>query len=58
MSSRHFGTVPGTQEGDEFPTRQALHDVGIHPPTQAGISGVPSRGQTPSCSPAVRRRLR
>lgn len=44
MSSRHFGTVPGTQEGDEFPTRQALHDVGIHPPTQAGISGSPREG--------------
>lgn len=44
MSSRHFGPVPGIQEGNEYPTRQALHDVGIHPPTQAGISGSPLQG--------------
>ncbi|GGO22348.1 YDG/SRA domain-containing protein [Deinococcus humi] len=44
MTTRIFGDIPGVVEGDEFQDRQHLHDVGIHPPLQAGISGTANEG--------------
>lgn len=44
MSPRIFGDVPGVREGDEFLSRDHLHDAGVHAPTQAGISGSAKEG--------------
>jgi putative restriction endonuclease len=44
MAGRVFGEIPGVPEGMWFPTRQALHDAGVHKPLQAGISGSEREG--------------
>lgn len=36
---RVFGHIPDTEVGDMFENRAALAKSGIHPPTQAGVSG-------------------
>ena len=41
---RHFGSVPEILEGQDFESRRALHDAGVHLPTQAGISGSGGQG--------------
>lgn len=41
---RFFGSKPEWQEDSEFPSRMALHDCGIHPPTDAGISYSENEG--------------
>lgn len=41
---RIFGHVPGTTVDQLFPDRASLAKSGIHPPTQAGISGAASEG--------------
>jgi putative restriction endonuclease len=41
---RLFGHVPGIPVGEEFKNRRALHDAGVHRPTQAGISGSQEEG--------------
>jgi putative restriction endonuclease len=44
MSPRIFGDVPGVREGDEFLSRDHLHDAAVRAPTQAGISGSAKEG--------------
>lgn len=39
MSPRHFGPVPGVDEGALFASRKELRDAKVHLPNQAGISG-------------------
>ena len=41
---RFFGEIPGVPPGTSFPTRQDLHNAGVHLPTQAGISGSADEG--------------
>ena len=41
---RTFGHIDGTFIGDIFDNRVALAKSGIHPPTQAGISGGSKEG--------------
>ncbi|WP_045409613.1 YDG/SRA domain-containing protein [Vibrio jasicida] len=41
---RVFGHIPDTEVGDMFENRAALAKSGIHPPTQAGISGGAKEG--------------
>lgn len=41
---RHFGEIPHFPEGSIFDNRKQLSDSGIHPPTQAGISGSKYEG--------------
>jgi putative restriction endonuclease len=41
---RIIGHVPGTTVGQVFPDRESLAKSGVHPPTQAGISGAASEG--------------
>jgi putative restriction endonuclease len=41
---RIFGAIDGTVPGDLFESRAELARAGIHPPTQAGISGSQSKG--------------
>lgn len=36
---REFGDIDGFAVGAVFPSRQALHDAGLHAPLMAGISG-------------------
>ncbi len=42
--ARTFGEIEGVSPGSQFPDRAALHDAGVHPPIQAGISGSGSEG--------------
>jgi len=42
--AKYFGTPPGIHVGQQFLSRQELHDVGLHAPLQAGISGTKSEG--------------
>ncbi len=44
MGDRIFGEIPGFPAGSVFESRSALHDAGVHRPTQAGISGSASEG--------------
>ena len=41
---RHFGPIPGVIVGDTFENRADLAASGVHPPTQAGISGSEAEG--------------
>ncbi|MGR5167410.1 YDG/SRA domain-containing protein [Vibrio astriarenae] len=41
---RTFGHILGVEVGDIFESRATLAKVGIHPPTQAGISGGAKEG--------------
>lgn len=41
---RIFGTITGILEGDVFDTRIDLSMIGVHKPTQAGISGSENEG--------------
>jgi putative restriction endonuclease len=41
---RFFGEIPGVPPGTVFPSRQALHDAGVHLPVEAGISGSETEG--------------
>jgi putative restriction endonuclease len=44
MQNREFGHISGVSVGTVFETRRQLALSGIHPPTQAGISGTESQG--------------
>ena len=44
MKSRIFGEIDGYEAGAWFGNRKALSEAGIHPPTQAGISGSQTEG--------------
>ena len=44
MPARIFGNIPGVSEGAVFESRAALSQSGVHPPTQAGISGSEEDG--------------
>ncbi|MBW7471159.1 YDG/SRA domain-containing protein [Marinobacter sp. F4218] len=41
---RVFGDIPDLEPGDEFESREALAEAGVHPPTVAGISGSQHEG--------------
>lgn len=41
---RTFGEIPGFPEGTRFDSREKLSKSGVHPPTQAGISGSQNEG--------------
>jgi putative restriction endonuclease len=42
--AKYFGTPPGVHVGQQFLSRQELHDVGLHAPIQGGISGTKLEG--------------
>lgn len=42
--ARFFGTPEGVHVGQQFVDRRELHDVGVHLPIQAGISGTKAEG--------------
>ena len=42
--ARYFGTPPGITIGQVFVDRAELHELGVHMPTQAGISGSKAEG--------------
>lgn len=42
--TRHFGDIKGIDVGNTFVSRKELADVGVHKPTQAGISGSQHEG--------------
>ena len=44
MRERIFGHVPGYPIGSSFLSRAGLSKAGVHPPTQAGISGSGKEG--------------
>lgn len=44
MSDRIFGHIRGIPPGSQFTSRKKLSESGIHPPTQAGISGSQYEG--------------
>jgi putative restriction endonuclease len=44
MPARIFGNMPGVSEGAVFESGAALSQAGVHPPTQAGISGSEEDG--------------
>jgi putative restriction endonuclease len=44
MPTRIFGNIPSVSEGAVFESRETLSQAGVHPPTQAGISGSEEDG--------------
>ena len=44
MAERVFGAIPGYEIGSNFLNRKELSEVGLHRPTQAGISGSSTEG--------------
>ena len=44
MADRVFGAIPGVPEGTAFASRAEVAQAGVHPPTQAGISGSQNEG--------------
>ena len=44
MAERVFGAIPGYEIGSNFLNSKELSEVGLHRPTQAGISGSSTEG--------------
>src|SRR5579862_4204440 len=42
--ARQFGHIPGVTVGASFASRAEVAEAGVHPPTQAGISGSQNEG--------------